>query len=133
MKLILKEEPREWRKQAWLTLGGLAVISSLLRWRKVLPPTAWLAILGLLLAAAILAWLQPRGFRGYYRLSMRLGFAISQVMGFVALTLFFWLIITPLGLILRLAGKDSLKLKRPKDTVSYWQPARNSGPLDRSF
>jgi hypothetical protein len=55
----------------------------------------------------VAALLQPRRFRGYHRLSMRLGFAISQFIGRVAL-------------ILRLAGKDALQLKLSRGVTAYW-------------
>jgi hypothetical protein len=49
------------------------------------------------------------------------------------LILFFILILTPLGLILRLAGKDPLQLKRPPDAGTCWHQARESSSLDRLF
>ena len=64
MKLNFKEDPKEWRKSALLTALGLALVSSLLRWRKHLPVNVWLALLALLGFVAILAGLQPRWFRG---------------------------------------------------------------------
>jgi hypothetical protein len=133
MKLKLKEEPGEWRKQALLAVVGLAVLSSLLRWRRVLPPHLWLAVLVVLGIMALGALLRPRWFRGYYRFSMRVGFVISQAMGFVALVLFFLFILTPVGFILRLAGKDPLQLKRRAEVTTFWQPAKNDSPLDRLF
>jgi hypothetical protein len=71
--------------------------------------------------------------RGYHLLSMRVGFAISQFLGRVALTLFFIFILTPVGLLLRLAGKDLLQLKRPAKADTFWQTAKNLSPLDRLF
>lgn len=133
MKLKLKEDPKEWRKQALLAALGLAVLSSLLRWRRGLPQEVWLAVLAVLGLVAIGAWLRPRWFRGYYRFSMRVGFAISQVIGFVALVLFFLFILTPVGFILRLAGKDPLQLKRPADTTTFWRTSNGPTPLDRLF
>lgn len=133
MKLNLKDEPREWRKSALLAALGLALVSSVLRWRHLLETKTWLLVLGTLVAAAIAAVLQPRWFRGYHRFSMRLGFAISQGLGRVALILFFMVILTPVGLLLRLAGKDPLQLKRPPNAHTFWQPAKDPGPLDRLF
>jgi hypothetical protein len=132
MKLIFKEDPKEWRQSALLTALGLAILSSLLRWRRHLPQTFWLALLALLAVAAICAASQPRWFRGWYRLSLRLGFYSSQCIGRVVLLLFFILIMTPLGLLLRLLGKDLLKLKRVQ-SATYWQPAKDDNPLDRMF
>ncbi|MGH7975033.1 MAG: hypothetical protein ACREC8_00065 [Limisphaerales bacterium] len=133
MKLKFKEDPKEWRKSALLTLLGLAILSSLMRWRKHLPEKFWLAFLALLAVAAIFALLQPRWFRGWYRLSLRLGFYSSQFIGRCVLLLFFIFIITPLGFVLRLAGKDSLQLKRRREVKSYWQSSKNCSPLDRLF
>jgi len=132
MKLIYQEDPRAWRKSALLTVLGVAIISSLLRWRHVLPDPAWLALLALLGLVATGAVLLPRRFRGWYRLSLWLGFYSSQFIGRCVLALFFILIVTPLGFGLRLSGKDLLQLKRQRKD-SYWHPARNGGPLDRLF
>ena len=82
---------------------------------------------------AICAVWRPRWFRGYHRLSMRFGFAISQVIGRTVLLFFFGFILTPVGLVLRLAGKDALQLKPPRRATTFWQPAKDYGPLDRLF
>ena len=133
MKLIYKEDPKEWRKSALLTALGLAIISSLLRWRKHLPVDYWHAALAVLAVVAVCAVLQPRWFRGWYRLSLRLGFYSSQFIGCCVLLLFFIFIITPLGWVLRLMGKDPLQLKRPPGAATCWHEAKASTPLDRLF
>jgi hypothetical protein len=112
---------------------GLAVLVWVLRWRHVLTNRGWLAALAAPGLVAACALLQPRWFRGYHRVSMRLGFALSQLLGRALLGLFFIFILTPVGLVLRLAGKDPLQLKRPRDAGSCWQPAKSSSPLDRLF
>jgi hypothetical protein len=133
MKLKLKEDPKEWRKAALMSALGLAVLSSLLRWRRVLPVAAWVLVLCLLAAVAVAAALRPPWFRGYYRVSARLGFAISQMAGRIVLALFFFIILTPLGLVLRLFGKDPLRLRRPVGVESYWSEVRRKSSLDRLF
>ena len=133
MKLKFKEDPKEWRKQALLAAFGIALISSVLRWRRLLTPHVWLAVLAVSALLAVCSWLRPEWFRGYYRLSMRLGFASSRILGFVALVLFFIFILTPVGLALRIAGKDPLQLKRPLNADTFWQSARDPNPLDRLF
>ena len=133
MKLNLKDEPKEWRKSALLATFGLALISSVLRWRHVFAASAWFTLLAVFGFTAVVAVLQPRWFRGYHLLSMRLGFAISQVAGRILLVLFFIFIITPVGFALRLAGKDPLQLKRPANADTFWQDAKDPSPLDRMF
>jgi hypothetical protein len=133
MKPNLKDEPREWRKSALLALLGLAVISSLLRWRQVIGTQLWLPGLFVLALLAAAATVRPVWFRGYHLLSMRLGLAFSRFLGAVFLTCFFLLILTPVGWLLRLAGRNPLPFKSPAKTDTYWQPARESSPLDRMF
>ena len=133
MKLNFKEDPKEWRKSALLTVLGLAILSSLPRWRRHLPVNFWCAALALAGLMAICAVWQPRWFRGWYRLSLRLGFYSSQLIGRCVLAVFFIFILTPVGLVLRLAGKDSLQLKRPPDAKTYWDQCKDCSPLDRLF
>ena len=133
MKLTYQEDPKAWRKSALLTALGLAIISSLLRWRKHLPVNVWCALLALLGVVAVCAVLQPRWFRGWYRLSLRLGFYSSQFIGRCVLLVFFISIVTPLGWLLRLMGKDPLQLKRPPDAATYWQKSKDASPLDQLF
>ena len=133
MRLNFKEDPKEWRKSTLLTALGLAILASLLHWRRHLSTNAWCAMLVVLAVVAVCAVLRPRWFRGWYRLSLRLGFYSSQFVGRCILLLFFFLILTPLGWGLRLAGKDALQLKRPRQAATYWQQSKDCSPLDRLF
>lgn len=133
MELNLKDESKEWRKSALLSVLGLALITSLLRWRHIFGNRAWLMILSVLALIAICAVLWPRCFRGYHLFSMRLGFGISRILGRILLILFFLFILTPFGWILRMMGKDLLQLKRPPNAATYWEPAKEQSPLDRLF
>jgi hypothetical protein len=133
MRPNLKDEPKEWRKSALMTALGLAILSSLLRWRHVLAGKTWVALLTLSGVVAIGALWRPHWFRGYYRFSTKLGFAVSQFIGRLMLMLFFFFILTPVGLILRLAGKDALQLKPGWKMTTWWQIAKDYSPLDRLF
>jgi len=133
MKLKLKEDRKEWRKSALMSALGLAILSSVLRWRHVLPARAWEFILGFLAVAAMTALMRPQAFRGYYRFSMKVGFGISRMVGFITLAMLFFIVITPLGLFLRIFGKDPLRLRRSAHTESYWSPVRGKSSLDRLF
>lgn len=133
MRLRYKEDPRDWRKAALLSLIGPAVITGLLRHRGVISTTGLGSALAVIALAALCAWSRPRWFRGYYRFTTRLGFYIIQTAGRVVLAALFFLILTPFGWILRLLGKDLLQLKPPRDQQTYWQTARPDGSLDRLY
>jgi hypothetical protein len=111
MKLIYKEDPKEWRKSALLGALGLAILSSLLGWRRHLPVNVWCAVLGALAVAAVGALLQPRWCRGWYRLSLRLGFYSGQFIGRCVLAVFFIFILTPLGWGVAVNGQRSVAVK----------------------
>lgn len=133
MKLKLKEEPKEWRKHALLAALGLSVLSTVLRFRHVLSKGAWFAALAVLAVVALCAILQPRWFRGYYRVTGRIGFYISQGVGHVLFSAVFLLVLTPFGIVLRLSGKDPLRLKWPREATTYWNTAKETTPLERPF
>ena len=133
MKLKLKEDPKEWRKAAWMSALGLAVLSSLLRWRRGLPVAGWAIVVCLLAALIVAAAWRPRWFRGYYRFSTKLGFVLSRMAGFAVLAILFFIVITPLGVVLRMLGQDPLRLRRPSDVKSYWSKVRGQSSLDRLF
>ena len=79
------------------------------------------------------AALRPRWFRGYYRFSAKLGFGLSQAVGRALLALLFFIVVTPLGLVLRMLGQDPLRLRRPASEESYWSEVRRKSSLDRLF
>lgn len=133
MRLKLKEDPREWRKFTLAAAAGLGALGGVLCWRGILPAPwlrLWLGALGVALLGVLL---RPAWFRGFYRAGATAGFHVGQFMGRVLLVLFFFVVLTPLGLALRLAGKDPLRLKRDRTAGSYWQPARSDGQLDKMF
>ncbi|SPE59694.1 conserved hypothetical protein [Verrucomicrobia bacterium] len=133
MRLKLKEDPKEWRKATLLSAVGLGLLSSVLRWRHVLARAPWVAVLATLAVVMICAWFRPRWFRGYYRVSSRVGFYVSQFLGCVVLAVLFLVVVTPVGWVLRLLGKDVLELKARREAVSCWHKAGDSTPLDRLF
>ena len=112
MKLKLKEDPSEWRKFMFVFLVFLTGIGYLLYRRYHLDPIWFSILLWNLGLWMIVASIFPRWFRGVYRAAMTGSFYMGQVMGHVLLTAFYLLFVTPLGLGLRLMGKDLLALKK---------------------
>ena len=127
MQPKLKESPREWLKFTAVMTLLVSVLSFMLA-RRVFPVVVAIAAFTLIVCAV-----RPRLFRGFYRSGMTISFYIGQVMGRILLTIFFILVVTPLGLLLRLTGKDLLQLKRPPGASSYWRPGKTSNQFDRMF
>ena len=133
MKLKLKENPREWQKFTTVMMVMVGALSTLAWRRGFLAREVWLGLIAAAVAVAVTAWIYPAPFRKFYRGGMTVSFHMGQVMSRVLLTLFFFLILTPLGLILRILGKDLLGLRRPAQATTYWHPAKTSNSFDRQF
>ena len=133
MRLKLKEDPKEWVKFTALLVVVLAALTLLL-WRRTVIDLSGLRLILLLLALVFAsALVRPRWFRPLYRGAMTVSFAIGQVMGRVLLALIFVLLLVPLGVLLRLFGKDLLCIRRRPDAESYWRPAKVTNDFDRMF
>lgn len=133
MRPKLNESPREWLKFTAVFAFAVAVIAALLWRRHVIDGTAFAAILGLAGLIVVICWLRPRWFRGFYRGGMTASFYVGQIMGRILLGLVFLVLIAPLGLVLRMTGKDLLGLTRRPDAKSYWVKAKSRGRLDQQF
>ena len=78
------------------------------------------------------AWLTPLN-----RLWMRLGLLLSMIVAPVALAVLFFLVITPIGLVAQVFGKDFLRTKRDTGKTSYWiyrdPPGPDAKSMNRQF
>lgn len=133
MQPKLKENPREWQKFALVLTVMLGLVAWLSLRRGWIPRGALVPIGVAILLIPALAIIRPRWFRPVYRGVMTVSFHIGQVMGKVMLTVFFLLVLTPLGLLLRLLGKDLLELKKKPHATTYWHPAKPASRLDQMF
>lgn len=89
----------------------------------------WLAPLAALAAAALVAFLaatQPSRLARIHHLLTRLGTWLGRVNTTLLLTLAFFLLVLPIGLALRLAGRDPLD-RRLRDRDSYWHRREPAG------
>ena len=88
------------------------------------------SVLGLLTAA-----LPGSLGRVVYKAWMSIAFIIGSVVSPVLLAILYFAMVTPMALIMRLLGRDALRLKRP-ETSSYWMPIKmpeNKTDFERLF
>jgi hypothetical protein len=115
------------RKFGWTVGGVFAVLGALLLWRHRTVAGAVAASLGgaLLLLAAAAPTLLATPHRGWLALARVLGRVNSAVFLFVT----FFLVLSPLGFVLRLFGRDELRRRGPAP-ASMWDPypERNRDP-----
>lgn len=130
----LKTSDRDLRKFGLMVGGVFAVLGLLFLWRHkaYYPYFLWPGAV-LVLFGAIL----PRALKWIYLAWMSVAFVLGFVMAHVILTLLFFLVITPIGLVARLVGNDFLSLKLDRAAKSYWIPrgskTKSAAHYERQF
>jgi hypothetical protein len=97
--------------------GGFIFLGVLLLLRH---RSSYLAFCGAGALLAVFGVIWPRALKYVYIAWMALAFTLGFVMSNVILTLFFFLFVTPIGLLARLFQKDFLSRKWDKRGASYW-------------
>ena len=115
------------RRFGWTVGGAFAVLGALLLWRHRTAAGAVAVSLGgalLLLAAAA-----PALLAGPHRAWLALARVLGRVNSAIFLFLTFFLVLTPLGVVLRLFGRDELRRRGPAPPT-MWSPypERNRDP-----
>lgn len=89
----------------------------------------------LLVAAVflVLALTAPRVLHPFNLMWARLAVILHYVVSPVAMALLFFLAFLPVGLLLRLFGKDVLRLRREPESSSYWIVRNPPGPPPASM
>jgi predicted membrane metal-binding protein len=84
----------------------------------------------LAIAAAFLAvaLIRPEVLAPLNRLWTKFGLLLNRIVSPLVMGLLFFLVITPFALVMRLTGKDLLRLKRDPEAESYWIPREPPGP-----
>jgi hypothetical protein len=94
-------------------------------------PRWWAA--GIAAVFALVALLKPALLSRLNRLWMKLGILLGKVVSPIALGILFYGVLTPLGVVIRLTGKDPLRLKLDPDVDSYWIARKPPGPPSDSM
>ncbi len=119
---------KELRNFGFVMFVPLAIIAGFLWWkgRSAYPYVGGAALFFLLTGLIFPAILRP-----IEKVWMKFAELLGAVMTRVILTITYFLIVTPIGIIKRLSGNDSLGLKRDPDAQSFWIPVDPDGPSSR--
>jgi len=130
----LKTGARELRRFG-LLVGGVFValgVILLLRHRPAAPYC--LVIGGFLIVFGLIA---PRALKYIYIAWMSLAVVLGFIVSGILLTLFFFLVITPVGWVARCFGNDFLSLKLNRASPTYWilreRKAKKPAEYERQF
>src|ERR1700687_895006 len=79
-------------------------------------------------AFAICAFTVPHVLRPLNRLWFLFGLALHHVVKPIVMGVIYYCAVVPMGLLLRVRGKDLLRLKRSEEAASYWITRNPPGP-----
>ena len=113
-----------------LTAGLFGLLFPLLR-RHPLPTWPWIVAAALVLPA--LAW--PPALRYVHRVWVRIGLLLGWINTRIILTILFFLVIVPMGLVMRALGRDPVARKLDPQASSYRVPSkiRSRESMERPF
>ena len=98
-------------------------------WGRPLRPTA----LGISLAFLAVSFMKPAVLGPLNKLWLKFGALLHAITSPIILGVMFYLVITPIGLLIRVTGKDPLRLKFEPSSETYWIPRTPPGPEKNSL
>ena len=133
LKLIDKSD--EAVKKTGLTLGVVLILIALLLWYLGKSSFTYFSITGGLFV--ILAIVAIPVLRPFHKLWMMLALLMGFVMSRVILTLLYYLVLTPIGLLAKIVGKKFMPLGFDKNASTFWEKrnlaAKQQIDYDRQF
>ena len=125
--------PRALRRFGIVVGGILLAAGGVAGWRA--GSAAEVAPAGLLAVGALLVVhgvLRPSALRIPYLVWMGIALVLGWVMTRLVLTAVYFLVVTPVGLIMRISGRDPMHRRPDPDLPTYWIPrSEDEDPRDR--
>lgn len=115
-----------------LFFTGVFAVLGLYGFWVVWPPILNKVFLTVSIILAAVTLLRPPLLNPLNRAWYQLGLFLGRVVSPIVLGILFFLLITPVALVIRIAGRDALRLRRKK-VESYWIDRSPPGPNADSF
>ena len=110
-------------KKTGISVGVVLILISLLLWYLGKASFVYFSIIGGLFV--ILSFVAIPVLRPFHKLWMMLALLMGFVMSRVILTLLYYLVLTPIGLLAMIVGKKFMPLGFDKKAVTYWEKREN--------
>lgn len=112
-----------------LTVGGILVAIAVVRWFAFdagQVSTIVLGVPGALLVLLAIAW--PDSLTMLNAAWAKLGLLLAKIVNPIIMALIYFILFVPIGLAMKLFGRDALAMKRPADRDTYWITREPGGP-----
>jgi len=115
-----KPSARQLRQFSILEIVFFAIVCAWLYYRTTYPQVA-VAVLAVAGVVGILGLVWPAFVRPIYIAWMTVAFPIGWLVSHLLLAVIFYLVISPIGLIMRLCGYDAMQRKFDRQAKTYWK------------
>jgi len=123
---------RELNQFGFIWLGFFLLVAAGL-WLKLHSPLVPVALAAIAVLVPVLGWTVPSFMRVVYVGLSYLAWPIGFVVSHVLLAAVYYVVVTPIGLIMRVVGYDAMRRRFEPEAPSYWIE-RDSGERDaRSY
>ena len=117
---------------------GFVAFFGLIAWFKFSNPTLAKGLWGAAVVVPVIGWLAPPFMRAVFVGMSYLAWPIGFVVSHVVLAVVYYLVLTPIGLVMRLVGYDAMKRRFDREATSYWvdrpkDAAADAGRYFRQF
>ena len=131
--LNLNPSRKELRVFALLQVAFFALVS-FLAWRKGSLSTGLAGtIIAVSAVLGLIGLIRPPSIRWFYAGWMLAVYPIGWTVSHLMLAVVFFLVITPIGGLMRLLGHDPMRRKFEPGAKSYWEPRPQQSPPERYF
>jgi hypothetical protein len=125
---------RRFARSLMIGFPVLAVIFLLLGWwRTGMVSTKFLPVAGAGVAFGVVFWFLPQIARPFYLAWYFLACCIGIVLSNLLFTLFFYLVFTPTGFLLRMFRKDTMNRPLDRQSKTYWNEVEKIVDPERYF
>lgn len=130
--LNLNPTKRELRIFSLAALVFLTIVAWLV-WRKSGSTTAAAVLVAVGGVIAILGLTVPRAIRPVFIVLMVINYPIGWLMTHIVMAVIFYLVVTPLAVIMKLAGRDPMERRFDRSASTYWKPRSTETDPSRYF
>jgi hypothetical protein len=111
--------------------AGFFALVAIVRWWKGHGYAGWFAAAAV--AMLVISLVRPSVLAPFNRVWTKLALVLSKVMNPVIMAILFFIVVAPIGLIMRAMGKRPLALEFDPAAKSYWIERKPPGPLPGSM
>jgi hypothetical protein len=141
VSIDFRPPPKVLRNFGLIGLVAFSALAALVHWKigvfGRMPPSATTPTLYVLLGLAgysgFFALVAPPALRWLYIGLSVVAFPIGFVISYIVVSIMFYLIITPIGLVFKLIGRDALRLQRDPQAQTYWIRRTPPATIKRYF